>query len=47
MQLNKDEIISDNTFYELVQKGQGNLYRQGTVDEYAIIQTIKAEDVLN
>ena len=43
MQLNKDECISDDVFYKLVQEGQGNLYRQGTVDEYAIMQTVDEE----
>jgi len=46
MQLNKDECINDDAFYELVQEGQGNLYRQGTADEYAIIQTVGEEAVL-
>lgn len=45
MQLNKDECISDDVFYELVQEGQGNLYRQGTADEYATILTVDTEVV--
>jgi len=44
--LNKDECISDGVFYELVQEARGNLYRQGTADEYAIIQTVKSEVAL-
>lgn len=43
MQLNKDECISDDVFYELVQEGQGVLQRQGTADEYATILTVDEE----
>ena len=43
MQLNKDECISDDVFYELVQEGRGILQRQGTADEYATILTVGEE----
>jgi len=46
MQLNKDECISDNVFYELVQESNGQLYRQGTMDEFASILTVNTEAVL-
>lgn len=45
MQLNKDECISDDVFYELVQEGRGILQRQGTADEYATILTVDEEAI--
>jgi hypothetical protein len=42
MQLNKDECISDNVFYELIEEGNGKLHRQGTADEYATVMTVDA-----
>jgi len=35
LQLNKDECINDNVFYELVEEGKGTLHRKGTPEEYA------------
>jgi len=43
IQINKDEIISENAFYDIAQYPNAILHRQGTADEFVTFITISTE----
>jgi hypothetical protein len=45
IQINKDEIVSENAFYDIAQYPNAILHRQGTNDEFVTFITISEESV--
>ena len=46
VQVNLDDFVDNNTFYDFIQNSHATLHRQGTADEYATVLTVDTEAVL-